>query len=81
MPFFRKLKRRIIATVSVLVGGLAWVVLYLAFLAGRFPWYQNLAVVLVTMILVPTIVVVMWVAWGLSTARRFHRTFWFDDFP
>jgi len=81
MPFFRKLRARIIATVGLLVGGLAWVVLYLAFLAGRFPWYQNLAVVLVTLMAVPTIVVVIWVAWGLSIGRRFHRAVWFDEFP
>jgi len=81
VPFFRRLKRRIVATVALLVGGLAGIVLYLAFLAGRFPWYQNLAVVLVTLILVPTIVVVMWVVWGFSAARQFHRAFWYDDFP
>jgi hypothetical protein len=81
VPFLRKLRARVIATVALLVGGLAWIVLYLAFLAGRFPWYQNLAVVLVTLFLVPTVVVLMWVTWGLSAARRFHRRFWYDDFP
>jgi len=81
VPFLRGLKARIIATVSLLVGGLAWIVLYLAFLAGRFPWYQNLAVVLVSLFAVPTIVIVMWVTWGISAARRFHRAFWADDFP
>lgn len=81
VPFLRKLKARIVATVALLVGGLVWLVLFLAFLAGRFPWYQNLAVVLVTLLLVPVIVVVMWVTWGLSAVRRFHRAYWNDDFP
>ena len=81
VPFFRRLRARIIATVALLAGGLAWIVLYLAFLAGHFAWYQNLAVVLVSLIAVPTIVVALWVSWGLSMGRRFHRAFWFDEFP
>jgi hypothetical protein len=81
VPFFRGLRRRIVATVVLLVGGLCWVVLYLAFLAGRFPWYQNLAIVLVSFLVVPAVVVVMWIFWGISVGRRFHQAFWDDDFP
>lgn len=79
--FFRGLKRRIVATVVLLVGGLVWVILYLAFLAGRFPWYQNLAIVLVSFLVVPAVVVVMWIYWGMSVGRRFGQSFWDDDFP
>ncbi|MGA7476577.1 MAG: hypothetical protein WBW47_05090 [Thermoplasmata archaeon] len=79
--FFRGVKARIAATIALLVGGLCWVILYLAFLAGRFAWYQNLAIVLVSFIVVPVIVVVMWIFWGLSVGRRFHRAFWDDEFP
>ena len=53
--------------------------LYLAFLAGRFAWYQNLAVVLVSVLVVPTVVVVMWVLWGMKVGRRFRTEFWGDD--
>jgi hypothetical protein len=81
VPFFRGLRLRIAATISLLVGGLCWVVLYLAFLAGRFPWYQNLAVVLVSCVAVPTAVVVMWVLWGISVGRRFRHAIWDHDFP
>lgn len=81
VPFFRGLKARIIATLVLLVGGLCWVILYLAFLAGRFPWYQNLAIVLVSFLLVPVAVVVMWVFWGMSVGRRFRQAFWGGDFP
>jgi ABC-type amino acid transport system permease subunit len=79
-PFFRGLKARIAATIALLVGGLCWVILYLAFLAGRFAWYQNLAIVLVSFIVFPAVVVVMWVFWGVSVGRRFRRAFWDDDF-
>lgn len=81
VPFFRGLKVRIIATAALLVGGLCWVILYLAFLAGRFPWYQNLAIVLVSFLLVPVVVILMWVFWGLSVGRRFRGAVWDDDFP
>ena len=74
--FFRGLKARIVATIALLVGGLAWVILYLAFLAGHFAWYQNLAIVLVSFLVVPTVVVVMWVLWGLRIGRRFRDGFW-----
>jgi len=81
VPFFAGLKARIVATVALLVGGLCWVILYLAFLAGHFAWYQNLAIVLVSFLVVPTMVVVMWIFWGLKVGRRFHHAFWDDDGP
>jgi hypothetical protein len=80
VPFFRGLKARIVATLALLVGGLCWILLYLAFLAGRFSWYQNLAIVLVSLIVVPVAVVVMWVLWGMKVGRRFRDAFW-DDGP
>ena len=79
--FFRGLKIRIGATVALFVGGLSWILLYLAFYAGRFSWFQNLAVILVSLAAVPTAVVAIWVSWGLSAGRRFHHRFWSDDFP
>jgi len=79
--FFRGLKIRIAATVALLVGGLCWVILYLAFLAGRFAWYQNLAIVLVSFLVVPAVVVMVWINWGMSLARRFGRAIRDDEFP
>lgn len=78
--FFRGLRVRIGATIALLAGGLSWILVYLAFFAGRFGWVQNLAVVLVSLIAVPSAVVVMWVAWGISAGRRFHERFWHEDF-
>jgi hypothetical protein len=80
VPFFRGLRRRIGATIALLVGGFCWVILYLAFLAGRFAWYQSLAVVLVSFLVVPAIVVFMWISWGAAFARRMGNTLWDDDF-
>lgn len=74
--FFRGLWLRITATVALLAGGLVWVILYLAFLASRFAWYQNLAILLSTLIVVPTIVVLVWLFWALGVGRRMSR--WVD---
>jgi hypothetical protein len=81
VPFFRGLRIRIGATIALLVGGLCWVFLYLAFLAGRFAWYQNLAIVLVSFLVVPAIVVLMWISWGVGVAGRVRHAFWDDEFP
>jgi len=80
VPFFRALRARIAATVALLAGGLAWIVLFLAFLAGRFAWYQDLAVVLASLVVVPAVVVAMWVSFGLTAARRFRRAWWGDHY-
>jgi len=37
--------------------------------------------VLVSFLVVPAVVVVMWMYWGIGVGRRFGRAFWDDDFP
>lgn len=61
---------RVVATAGVLVGGLVWILLYAAFWAGHFAWYQNLAIIMSTFLVVPSIVVVIWVLWGIGLGRR-----------
>lgn len=70
--FFRGLMIRIAVSVALLVGGFVAIVLYLAFLATSFAWYQNLAVVLSIVVVIPACVVLLWVLWGL----RFRRRMW-----
>lgn len=81
VPFFRGLRARVVATIALLAGGLGWIILYLAFLAGRFAWYQDLAVVLVSLIAFPASVIAMWISWGMSVGRRLRRAWWGDGFP
>jgi hypothetical protein len=64
------LKSRIVATIALLVGGLVWLLLYAAFWAGRFAWFQNLAIILSTLLIVPAVVIVMWILWGVGVGRR-----------
>ena len=68
--FLSALKARIVASILLVSGAAVFLLLYLAFVAERFAWFQNLAVVLVTAIVVPVGLVVMWVAWGLGLAKR-----------
>ncbi len=70
-------KVRLVASVSLLVGGFVGLILDLAFLGSRFTWYQNLAVVLSTILVVPVVVVMIWVLWGIEVARRTHL--WFTE--
>lgn len=78
-PTLRSVRRRIIATIGILAGGLATFVLYLAFVASRFAWYQNLAVGLTILIVAPAIVVGLWVSWGLRTVDRWVHPAPWDD--
>lgn len=68
---FRGLRLRVALTVGLLAGGLVWVILYLGFLAGRYAWYENLAVVLATFVVVPSVLLVLWILWGIGVGRRF----------
>lgn len=74
-PILAGLRARLIATVGLLAGGLAFALLFLAFFAVHLPWYQNLAVLLVDLLAVPSILVAMWISWGVSVGRRFHEQF------
>lgn len=64
------LKIRIAATFALAVGGVVWILLYAAFWAGHFAWFQNLAVILSTLLVVPTVMIVMWILWGVGMRRR-----------
>ncbi len=68
----RSLFRRIVLTVSLGIGGLVFLLLYFAFFAVRFAWYQNLAILVSVSLVVPTVILLAWIAWGLGVARGFH---------
>ena len=74
---FRGLKARVAATVGLLAGGLVWIILYLGFFASHSAWYENLAIVLATLVIVPSVLLVMWILWGIGVGRRFRD--WAED--
>jgi hypothetical protein len=69
-------KRRIGATLGLITGGGLAIVLYLAFLAEKFAWFQSLAIILTILVLVPVVIVAMWVSFGLSIGRMRRREGW-----
>jgi hypothetical protein len=69
------------ASVALLLGGLVWLVVYLAAFAVRFSWYVNVGVVAGSIVLVPAIVVAIWVRWGRAVRSRLRESFgsWSGD--
>jgi hypothetical protein len=57
---------RVSGTVVVGVGWLVFVLLWLAFYAGSFGFWQNLAVFLVSIIIVCGLIAIMWIQWALK---------------
>jgi hypothetical protein len=56
---------RLAGTVIVGVCWLAFVLLFLAFFAGNFNFWQNVAISIVSIIVAGGIVAVMWIKWAL----------------
>jgi hypothetical protein len=77
---WRGLRRRVAATFGLMVGGFVWLVLYAAFLASRFAWYENLAVVVCSLLVGIAAISALWILWGLGIHRRFGRWETFGPF-
>ncbi|MCI4368767.1 MAG: PrgI family protein [Thermoplasmata archaeon] len=75
----QEVKVRIMASLGLVTGGAIAALLYLGFLATRFAWYTNLAVLLCILIAVPAALVALWIQWGMSFGGRFARRFRHDD--
>jgi hypothetical protein len=56
---------RVAGTMTVGVGWIVFILLWLAFYAGNFDFWQNLAVFLASVIVAIGITAVMWVEWAL----------------
>ena len=80
---YRALRARVAATLALVAGSAVGLLAYAFLAASRFAWFQNLAVICSTLILVPAVILVMWVQW----AAKLHRHIVFDatidshDFP
>jgi hypothetical protein len=57
---------RVAGTVIVGVGWLAFILIWLAFYAGNYDFWQNLAMLLVSVIVAVGIVAVIWIKWALG---------------
>jgi hypothetical protein len=57
---------RVSGTIVVGVGWLVFILLWLAFYAGSFDFWQNLAIFLVSIIITSGLIAVMWIQWALK---------------
>ena len=57
---------RVSGTVTVGVGWLVFILLWLAFYASSFDFWQNLAIFLVSIIIAVGLIAVMWIQWALK---------------
>ena len=60
------LSTKAIATVVLLFGWLAVIVLYLAFFAGSFDFWQKLAVFVASGAIVIATIAIMWIKWAVK---------------
>jgi len=65
------LASRVAVSIVVGVAWLVFLIIFLAFYADRFSVYQNLAIFLVSVLVVGAILGPMWVYWGIKIAPRY----------
>lgn len=63
---------RVIGTVVALFGWLAFIVLYLAFFASNFDFWQKIAIFIASGAIVIAIVAVFWIRWALGQSTDKH---------
>jgi len=68
--FFGLVRRRLVVTIASSVGWLCAVLLFLAFWAGRFSLFQDIVIVVVSLLILGGIVFGAWVSLGLSFVDR-----------
>ncbi len=64
---------RTAVTIMVGIGWLIFLILFLAFYAGGFNIWQNIAIMLVSILVVCAILGPMWAYWGIKTGRAAVR--------
>ncbi|MFB0499818.1 MAG: hypothetical protein ACETWO_00860 [Candidatus Hadarchaeaceae archaeon] len=60
---------RVAVTIVVGIGWLIFLILFLAFYAGGFNIWQNIAIMFVSILVVGAILGPMWAHWGMKTGR------------
>jgi ABC-type phosphate/phosphonate transport system permease subunit len=69
--FFRGLRHRVIASIGVFGAGSIGLILYFAFWASHYAWYQNLAVVTSFFVAIFAIIAGVWISWAMRAG--FHE--------
>lgn len=71
---------RVAVTIVAILGWLVFVILWLFFWAGNYNGYQNLAIFLVSVLVLAAILAPMWVFWGMEQGYKYRmgRHAWRD---
>lgn len=64
---------RVAVSIAVFLGWLIFLVTFLAFYAGNFDVYQNLAIILVSIFIGVAILAPMWAHWGMKYGGRYSK--------
>ena len=61
---------RVAASILIVIGWLSFVIIWLFFLAGDYDMFQNLAIVIVSVLVGVGILAAMWAPWGMRMAKN-----------
>lgn len=70
LDIFGQLRRRVIASIAGMVAWISFTLLFVAFWARGFSWYQSVIVVIVSLVVLAGVLVGAWVSYGLGFLRR-----------
>jgi len=65
---------RVVATIVVVFGWLIFLILWLGFLAADYSGYQNLAIILVSVLALAGILCATWVIWAMKMKWPIMKT-------
>ena len=61
---------RVVVSIIVFFGLLIFAIIYVAFFASSFSLFQQIAVILVAILVATAILGVMWVVWGINLEKK-----------
>ncbi len=64
------LASRVAVSIIVFFGWLVFIIIHMAFFASSYSLYQNIAIVLVAVLIGIAILAVMWASWGIKFGKE-----------
>nr|MDO8133626.1 hypothetical protein [Candidatus Njordarchaeum guaymaensis] len=64
---------RVVLSIVMAVGWFVFLLLWLLFFTGGYTIYQNMAIVLVSLLIVAAVLGVAWAPWGIKYARKYKK--------
>jgi membrane protein YdbS with pleckstrin-like domain len=64
---------RVSTSIFISLGWFAFVILWFTFFSSGWPFYQSIAIVLVSVLILVLVLSLMWVPWGLKHGRKYMK--------